>query len=88
MSFEFERELRALFQEEWCIPGVEGQPGQLLPEGSPVIPVSVDLDHLVTEVFVSPRAPRWFGELIRRVVTRYGRDWPVVQSDLDSDPVF
>jgi hypothetical protein len=87
-SFEFERELRALFAEEWCIPGEEGRPGQPLPDGPRVIPVAVDLNHLVDTVFVSPRAPAWFRELIGNVVARYGRNWPVVQPDLDTDPVF
>jgi hypothetical protein len=88
-SFEFERELRALIQEEWTTGGEEGgPPAQLLPDGPPVIPVSVDLDHLIEKVFVSPRAPGWFGESLRKVVARYERSWPVVQSNLDSDPIF
>lgn len=64
-SFEFERELRALFQEEWTTGGEEGgPPAQLLPDGPPVIPVPVDLNCLIEEVFVSRT------RLVRRIDTQ------------------
>jgi hypothetical protein len=88
-SFEFERELRALFETEWTTGGEEGgPPPQLLPPGPHAIPVVIDLDQLAETVYVSPRAQGWYRELIQNIVTRYGRNWPVVQSHLDSDPVF
>jgi hypothetical protein len=88
-SFEFENELRALFQQEWLTPGgEEGQPRQPLPPGQPVKPVVIELDNLVEGVYVSPRAPTWTRELIKKIMDRYQRNWCVRQSDLDDEGVI
>jgi hypothetical protein len=95
-SFEYEREIRALhFARRWVedvdapiddssdIPIVKDAP-----VGPPVLPMSVDVDRLIEAVYVSPKAQDWFAELIRSLLLRYGRDWPVHHSNLDADPIF
>jgi hypothetical protein len=85
-SFEHEREIRAV-----C-PGDRfrrhGDAVEELPIGSPVIPIAVDLDGLVQAVYVSPKAPEWFAELVPSLLSRYGRNWPVHHSSLDADPLY
>lgn len=44
--------------------------------------VSVVLDQLIEEVYVSPTAPTWVAEVVRKEVAAYGLDLPVIQSDL------
>ncbi len=87
-SFEFERELRALAQHppEELGDGTVRFGGESA--GPPGLPLSVDLDHLVETIYVAPDAPSWFANLVRKIVTRYGRSWPVKQSDLSADPVY
>ena len=71
-SFEHEREYRvviALEEEEKENIGVL---------------ISVLLDKLIEKVVVSPTAPKWVSELVRREVKVYELDIPVAQSDLYS----
>lgn len=81
-AFEHEREVRAViwygdrgFQEE---PDLSGNPLGLT--------VDVDLPALVERIFVSPTAPEWFVNTVRRVVADYELDVPVVQSGLARKP--
>jgi hypothetical protein len=88
-SFEFENELRALFQEENPTPDNEdGKPRQFLPPGQHPKPVVIELNNLVEEVYVSPRAEPWTRELIEKIVARYQRNWRVRKSDLDDEGVI
>jgi hypothetical protein len=49
--------------------------------------VEVDPKTLVDAVYVAPDLPDWFGELVRKIVARYGYDFQVVQSDLNTAPI-
>jgi hypothetical protein len=75
-SFEHEREIRALHI------GID------LELNLAVIPIAVDLDRLVEAVYVSPKAKDWFERLIRNELKRYDRNWEVIHSDLDNDPIY
>jgi hypothetical protein len=55
------------------------------PEG---IWTSVNLPSLISRVFVSPNSAPWFRELVESVSKKYGLDRTVLQSDLDTSPVF
>jgi hypothetical protein len=83
VSFEYEREIRAVHLAQR-----HDDRTPWLPEGPPVVPISVDLDKLVETVYVSPKAPAWFADVVRDVTVRYGKSWPVQYSSLDSDPVY
>jgi len=50
--------------------------------------VSVDLHALVERVYVGQGAPPWYADLVRKVVTRFGYQWPVETSDLDARPLY
>jgi hypothetical protein len=75
-SFEHEREIRALHI------GIDDDLDLA------VIPIAVDLDRLVEAVYVSPKAKDWFERLIRNELKRYDRNWQVIHSDLDNDPIY
>lgn len=53
-------------------------------QAAPGIEVPCDLECLVQHVYVSPRAPRWFAELVSSVLKRYGLNRSVISSELDS----
>jgi hypothetical protein len=72
--FQFEREIRAVHYTP--------------DDGPPGIQISVDLDRLVEEVYVSPKAAPWFSQLVRNLLLKYGRTWPVRHSDLDGNPIY
>jgi hypothetical protein len=74
--FEFEQEIRAVHY----LPSPDNGPAG--------IQISVDLDRLVEEVYVSPKAAPWFSQLVRSLLLKYGRTWSVRQSDLDGNPIY
>jgi hypothetical protein len=91
-SFEYEKEVRALFSLIFD-PPLDGPPPERLdlltkPAGPLGIHVPVDLAGLIVRVRVSPVSPSWFTELVRSVLYRYQLEIDVVQSDIDGDPVY
>jgi hypothetical protein len=85
LSFAHEQEVRAVISDFPI-----GPDGHL--DCSMVGPVSrlveVDLSQLIEAIFVSPIAPEWFADLVRRVCARYGVVAPVWQSALSAAPRF
>lgn len=84
MSFEHERELRALIrlvpeEPETFVGYTVGPIGRT---------VAVNLHDLIQNIHVAPTAPTWFADLVRNVMSKYQLDKPVVESSLDDRPVF
>jgi hypothetical protein len=73
-SFEHEREVRAVVQDFDC-----QEQGKLL---------TCDLAQLIEAVFVSPKAPAWFAELVTDVNKKYGVKVSVSTSELIEEPFF
>lgn len=48
----------------------------------------VDIDVLIEKVYVSPTAPKWFYELTKAILQRYGYDKEVIHSELNQDPMY
>lgn len=88
-SFGHEGEVRLLFKDDVTTP-ILGHPGQFVQTGfhGPSIRVKVDLKKLIDAVYVAPESPKWIEELIRKLIARYGRDFPVFNSDLGIDPII
>ena len=91
-SFEHERELRALW---WDIKNMDcsGPPSKIYPEHyhpahEEFVWKQVDLGALIENVLVSPTVGPWFRELLEEVLSRYGLNVPVRQSDLAADPLY
>lgn len=73
MSFEHEKELRALIMI------FEG-------EGKPGLNAECDLGKLVESVYVSPLSPSWYSDLVQSVTAKFGFSFPVRQSDILAAP--
>ena len=97
-SFEHEREARLTLwangkggpdERRGRVPGVEGDifySDETTAE--PGYSVKVDLIRLIKWVYVSPDSPKWIEETIAGLVGRFGYEFPVVKSDLYSDPLL
>lgn len=91
LSFEHEKELRAIIQE---IP-YDGDPEdpttgidyslETIAHG---LNVKVDVEELIESVYVSPDSPEWLFVLIESVVKRYGYNFEVKQSEINVSPLF
>ena len=83
-SYEHEREVRVV---HWR--SDETQLGQKEPKATPPgVLKAVNLNQLISNVFVSPDSAAWFASLVESVMRRYGINAPVKQSDLKATPIF
>jgi len=84
-SFEHEREVRALVTK-WPV----SKNGMDFNEDTIAhgLKIRVDIEKMVEHVFVAPKCPDWFAELVSAVVNRYGYDFQIVHSKLNEQPVF
>jgi hypothetical protein len=98
-SFEYEKEIRALVLEytrqraevlEYARRKDEGVHTPSKPPSSVAagVPVDVDLEELIANIYVAPENPKWFVELVKSVTRKYGLNKPVVQSTLDAKPLY
>ena len=86
ISFEHERELRAVIQE---LPVNEkGAVDWSKPLPATGIYVRVDVQELVQGIYVSPGAPAWFCELAGSVIEKYGFQIEVRRSQLEAEPAY
>jgi hypothetical protein len=74
-SFEYEREVRALWHADTDL----DEPGRY---------ISAELERLIEQVIVSPIGEPWFEELVRSVTEKYGFELPVAPSKMMDPPVF
>ena len=88
-SYEHERELRAITldvpTDDEGTSAVELEKRSSSPVG---LSVSVNPKTLIESVRVAPQTPRWQTDVVRAVVHRLLPEVPVVQSDLDQDPLY
>ena len=97
-SFEHEREARLTLwangnggpeERRGRVPGVEGN--IFYSDESTARPgysVKVNLNRLIKWVYVSPDSPEWIDETVAGLVGRFGYEFPIVKSDLYSDPLL
>jgi len=85
MSFEHERELRAVISD-WPIS--QGQIQLSRNQSESGKSVEVDLAVLVESIYVAPYSAAWFRQLVERVASNYIEEKAVVQSSLSDSPVF
>lgn len=85
MSFEHEREVRALMQD---IPLIDGVANVAQPVRATGRYHETDLSKLIHEIVTSPFAQEWFEELVKSVANRYGLQAPVKRSSLAEQPVW
>jgi hypothetical protein len=87
VSFAHENELRAMIHRS-----APTRPNHTVQFSVDVISdgirVPVDLEKLISRIFVAPGSPGWLVNLIKAVTTKYSISAPVVQSSLAEDPVY
>lgn len=85
MSFEHEREVRAVIMRmpDFGVPNSTPKP--TIEHG---VSVPVEVERLISEIYVSPASPEWFRGLVESAVGRYGYDFSVIRSDIDRQPLF
>jgi len=72
-SYEHENELRAIIMNGGNVPG------KLVP---------TDLNLLIDRVHVAPNSKKWYYELVKKTVKRYGLDKEIINSTLDQTPLY
>ena len=85
-SFEHEREVRAIIQEELPIEDNKiavGKKNQI--NG---IKIEVDVNVLIKKIYVSPVTQDWIVELTEEVAKKFAITAPIQKSNLYSSPVF
>lgn len=89
LSFQHEREVRAIVSDVTRRHGTVAIGAGLDRANPPAgVAVVVDLAQFVEQVRVSPEAPSWFAVAIQSLTSKYGFNFPVVQSELAVDPVY
>jgi hypothetical protein len=83
-SFEYEEEVRAILlnlNSDWLssIQAVDNENG---------IYVKVQIDTLIDEIFVAPKSPNWFKELVENVPRLYGDQKDVKRTSLDDKVLY
>lgn len=98
-SFEYENELRALIygsqyrdpadptrkQTEWDGRKAEGSFFVADVRG---LYAAIDVDALIDTIYISPKAPPWFVELVRSISDKFGLKAPITQSDLAAGSLY
>lgn len=85
-SFEHEREIRAILNTG----NVKSFNGLVL-SGTPPdrgLKINIILSNLVERVYVSPKAPKWFYDLVGKIVRKYNYHFEVKQSSLMAEPFY
>jgi hypothetical protein len=85
LSFEHERELRAVFWELLGTPDAQPFKARIEANG---LAIDVDLPALIERVYVSPTAPFWFANLVVAMTGKCGFAFPVTQSALAETPLY
>jgi len=95
MSFEHERELRAMIYIpsddpnrylSIAVKDREARVGE--PVGDVGRAVTVNLNALIERVYVAPTSPTWFNDLVLKVMNKYELNKPLINSALDAKPMF
>lgn len=80
-SFEHEREVRAAVVK---LPNTNYTENTI--DGG--LSIAVDLSTLIERVYVSPTAPDWFANLVKKMLHEYDSNYEVVHSKLNDDPQY
>lgn len=87
-SFEYEDELRSLI---WLPPFSEDKQEIYQEKNAEVyngIYIPIDVNLLIEEIFVAPKAPSWIKDLVKSLTQKFGINKEVIQSDLATSPLY
>lgn len=73
-SFEYEQEVRAVVKAQKANGnGIEKE---------------IDIEKLITAIYISPYAPKWFENVVGDVAKRYGLNKPIIHSEMAAIPFY
>lgn len=72
-SFEYEREVRAIIRNHHAHDGIEKE---------------VNLEKLISAVYISPYAPKWFKDVVYDVMQKYELNKPLYHSEMLKTPFY
>jgi hypothetical protein len=92
LSFEHENEVRLAHWSTADVKiapsaGIDAEVGRIARDAGSGVPVRVNLDMAIKQVFIAPDAEPWVLPLIQRLTKKYGLKAPVIQSNLYSGPI-
>lgn len=73
-SFEYEKEVRAVMQS--------------YDEKANGLNLSIQIDTLIENIYISPYAPAWFTDVVKSVLVKYNIDKSLLQSDMCAKPFY
>ncbi|MFC2121630.1 hypothetical protein ACFLTI_08555 [Bacteroidota bacterium] len=85
MSFEHERELRALVMRRPTSSGKLDFTEETIKIG---VPIKVNIKTLIERIYVAPKSTVWFAELVKAIIKRYGYDFEIVHSEINKSPLY
>lgn len=84
-SFEYENEVRALIQET---PIKDGVIATNSANGARGEKIKIDTNALINEIYLAPTSTKWYRDLVEEIIKKYDMVKPIINSALDSKPVF
>jgi hypothetical protein len=87
-SFQYEQEYRLAYIDLPQIKSSDVKSNNPNNSPQPGHYVSVDIDGLISEIYISPTAEDWFMQLIKEVLSRYDIDCNIRKSDIFDSPHF
>lgn len=73
-SFEYEHEVRAVIKTL----GID----------SSGLEIDIDIEKLITAIYISPYAPKWFEEVVHDVTEKYSLNKPILHSEMMERPFY
>jgi hypothetical protein len=97
--FDYEKEARLVLSSEMVLNPDRPQPKSLIISrrhnlrpgftlSEQGIFFAINIDHLIEDIYVSPKAPPWFAALVQDVASKYGLERSVKKSSLFDRPVY
>lgn len=89
-SFEYEKEVRVFKMIITDPSNMKGNHKEgFYVEGQPLgVNIGIDLNKLIEKIYINPKAPDWFSNLVKEVTIKYEINTEIIKSDLYSDPVY
>ncbi len=90
-AFEYENEFRIMAMYETGVSSVDNIVDELLKfklTAAESITINVELNDLIQEIYVSPFAGTWYFDIVKKLVTRYGLNIPIIQSKINTIPEY
>ncbi len=87
LPYKFESEVRAIILDQYSRKFIDGRPSYI-PSHASGLYVKVPLKNIINQITVSPISPKWYIDLIKDVMKKYGFNFPLVESLIKEEISF